>query len=127
MKKAIHYFFSFLLLSFIANATLAQSFCTQIAKDDIVGPINWNSGLSFSLATLQANDTEKLELANFTNRFLYYYDIPIGIVGFSETDKMFGISLIPGYIGPVSFTYTLKKEPETRLGAPFIMNGEEHY
>ncbi|KAA5539958.1 T9SS type A sorting domain-containing protein [Adhaeribacter rhizoryzae] len=128
MKKAIHYFVCFILLYLIANATFAQGFCNQIAKDDIVGPIPWNSGLSFSLAKLQANDTEKLELADFPSRFLYYGDYRIGIVGYSETTKMFSISLlIQGYIGPVSFTYTLKKEPETRLGAPFIINGEEHY
>lgn len=127
MKNVIPYFFSLILFNLIANVTSAQSFCTQIAKDDFVGPISWNTGLSFSLAKLQANDTEKLELADFPSRFLYYGDFRIGIVGYSETSKMFGISLIPGYIGPVSFTYTLKKEPETRLGAPFLINGEEHY
>jgi len=127
MKKAIPYFLSFVLLNLYANAILAQGFCSQIAKDDIVGPIPWNSGLSFSLATLQANDTEKLEPADFTYKFLDYGGIRIGTVVYSEIDKMFGISLIPGYIGPVSFTYTLKKEPETRLGAPLIINGEEHY
>ncbi|GEO07109.1 hypothetical protein AAE02nite_47730 [Adhaeribacter aerolatus] len=128
MKIAIPYCFSLIFLVLIANATIAQSFCTQIAKDDFVGPVYWNTGLSFSLAKLQANDTEKLELADFPSRFLYYGDYRIGIVGYSEKTKSFNISIIiPGYIGPVSFTYTLKKEPETRLGAPFLINGEEHY
>lgn len=120
MKFTIRYCLSLIVLLGAINITFAQSFCTQIANNDQLGSVENNRTMAFSLSALTGNDTEILELASFTQP-------SSGTLTYDAETKMFTYSPASGSSGIVTFNYTLKRENETRLGAPLMVNGEEHY
>ncbi|GEO03234.1 hypothetical protein AAE02nite_08980 [Adhaeribacter aerolatus] len=120
MKITTKCLFSLFLLFLLCYGAHAQSFCVQVANNDQIGPVNNNNNLSFSLAALTGNDAEALALESFTQP-------ASGTLTFDAATQMFTYTPDPGSSGPMTFTYTLTREPDTRLGAPLMINGEAHY
>ncbi|MGV3589343.1 MAG: T9SS type A sorting domain-containing protein [Adhaeribacter sp.] len=118
MKFLLLYFLNIVVLFLFATVTHAQSFCTQIAINDQLPAVENTKSLTFSLASLLGNDTEVKALESFTQP-------TSGTLTYNTATKMFTYTPEAGSSGMVTFNYTLKKE--TRLGTPFIINGEEHY
>jgi hypothetical protein len=120
MKIILPRFLSLIIFCLVANGAFAQSFCVPVAANDQLGTVYNNDSLSFSLASLVGNDAAALDLDTFTQP-------ASGRLRYNSNTQMFTYTPAAGFSGPVSFNYTLKSPNNTRLGAPFIINGEEHY